>query len=90
METRESQSNIASRNAPNGGIAGENNIKVILGKDCKVTNVIKFLKKIEMFEKMWTTPIGNKISMTIAMPYCQEWSWHWINQLNDQVVVCIK
>ena len=39
--------------APNGRIAEKKyNIKVILGKDCEVTNVLKFLKEKEMFKKI--------------------------------------
>ena len=53
VETRESYSNIACSRAPNGGIAEENVIfKMILGRDLEMTNVMKFLKKVYMFEKI--------------------------------------
>ena len=41
----------------------QNNIKFILGKDCEVTNVMKFSKEIEMCEKTGTAVIVDEISM---------------------------
>ena len=57
VEARESQSSIACRNAHSGGIAKEIIVSkvlgVILGRHYEVTSV-KFLKEVEMFEKMLT------------------------------------
>ena len=33
---------------------------------------MKFLKEIQIFKKMWTTRIGDEISMTRAVLYSEE------------------
>ena len=40
----------------------QNDIEKILGKDCEVTNVIKFLKE---FDKIWTSKVGDEISSVL-------------------------
>ena len=41
---------------------------MILSKDWELTNVMKFLKQIEIFEKK-TIQIAEEIRMTRALPY---------------------
>ena len=73
METRELQSKVSSnREIAEENIISKNDIRITLGRDCEVTNVMKFLKEIEMLEKIRTTQIGDEISITRALPYSYE------------------
>ena len=58
------------KSASNGEIAEkyniQSNIKTILGKDCEVKKIIKFLKKREIFKEILTLWIADEISMTLV------------------------
>ena len=54
--TKDWHSNIAYRNVPNARITKKYNIlsdlKTLLGRDCEVEKIMRFLKDIEMFQQI--------------------------------------